>query len=162
MASRTPPVRGHARGVDGGALGDSTLGAQHAGAGAAPPFDVLMYNEAGEVTECALANVALQDAPGVATWSTPPIECGLLAGVMRGELLRRGMLRERVISVDELRRAVRAGRRLVAFNALRGVYEVELLLAAGKAKPADTQASRPRWPETACTPCPWVSTPCRL
>ena len=24
-----------------------------------PPFDVLMYNEAGEVTECSIANIAL-------------------------------------------------------------------------------------------------------
>ena len=39
-------------------------------------------------------------------------------------------LRERPIYLDELRAALRAGRRLVAFNAMRGVYELELTAEA--------------------------------
>ena len=102
-----------------------------------PPFDVLMYNEAGEVTECSIANIALEDAPsaaagagegGVSRWATPPIECGLLPGVMRAELISQGAIYERVLLVDEVVAAVRAGRKLVAFNSVRGVYTLDLVL----------------------------------
>ena len=36
---------------------------------------------------------------------TPPISCGLLPGTMRAEMLDRGEIIERVITVDALRRA---------------------------------------------------------
>ena len=39
--------------------------------------------------------------PGV----TPPVECGLLAGTMRAELLEAGTITERRIAVEELRAA---------------------------------------------------------
>jgi para-aminobenzoate synthetase/4-amino-4-deoxychorismate lyase len=64
--------------------------------------DVILWNERQEVTESTVANVVVEIA-GV-RW-TPPVECGLLAGTYRAELLERGEIRERVISVDELRAA---------------------------------------------------------
>ena len=91
---------------------------------AAKPFDVLLYNEAGELTECCIANVALEDGRG--GWATPPPECGLLPGVLRAELLMAGALYEAVVTLDELIAALRDGRRLVAFNSLRGVYLIRL------------------------------------
>ena len=109
-----------------------------------PPFDVLLYNEAGEVTECALANIALQDADVADRWSTPPLDCGLLPGVMRRELLGSERLHERPIYVDELRAALRAGRRLVAFNALRGVYEVELTFGSAHTHAPQRPVAQPR------------------
>ena len=101
------------------------------GAGAAAGvFDVLMHNEAGEVTECSIANVAMRDdARGV--WLTPPADCGLLEGTARAELLRRGALEEAVIGVAQAAAAAREGR-LVAFNAVRGVYRIELVEGASR------------------------------
>ncbi len=65
--------------------------------------DVLLWNSRGELTEACLANVVVElDGDGLLT---PPRSCGLLAGVFREELLRRGELRERVIRVEDLRRA---------------------------------------------------------
>ena len=99
------------------------------GAGAAV-FDVLMHNEAGEVTECSIANVAMRDdARGV--WLTPPADCGLLEGTARAELLRRGALEEAVIGVAQAAAAALEGR-LVAFNAVRGVYRIELVEGASR------------------------------
>ena len=64
--------------------------------------DVILVNEAGEVTEATTANVVVRDGDGY--W-TPPIECGLLAGTFRGQLLERGAVRERRIAAEELRSA---------------------------------------------------------
>ena len=101
--------------------------ARSAGAAAlssAVVFDALLVNEAGEVTECAIANVALQGADG--QWCTPPLDCGLLAGTMRAALLEKGAMEERVITLDDVRAAQTAGRPLVGFNALRGVYRLRV------------------------------------
>ena len=54
---------------------------------------------------------------------TPHRESGLLAGVMRAELLARGEIRERPVRVAELGRA----RRLWLVNAVRGWVPVRLL-----------------------------------
>ena len=64
--------------------------------------DVLLTNTAGRITESTIANVAvLLDA----TWWTPPIEDGLLAGIGRAVALEDGRIRERSITVEELREA---------------------------------------------------------
>lgn len=82
-------------------------------------FDVLLWNEEGELTEFTIGNlVAELDGE---RW-TPPRESGLLAGVMRAELLERGELRERVLRVEDLRRATR----LWLVNAVRGCVPVRL------------------------------------
>ncbi len=64
--------------------------------------DVVLVNERGEATETTIANLAVL-LGGV--WYTPPVECGLLAGVERGRLVERGVLRERVLGVEDLGRA---------------------------------------------------------
>ncbi len=64
--------------------------------------DVILWNERGEVTESTIANVVVE-MDGVQY--TPPVECGLLAGTYRAELLGRGEIRERVITREELRSA---------------------------------------------------------
>jgi len=61
--------------------------------------DVLLWNERGELTETTLANVVV-DIGG--RRFTPPVSCGLLAGVQRGELLAGGEITERVIRLEEL------------------------------------------------------------
>jgi para-aminobenzoate synthetase/4-amino-4-deoxychorismate lyase len=64
--------------------------------------DVLLVNEQAQVTESTIANVVA--AIGGERW-TPPLECGLLPGVFRAELLRRGEVRERVLTPHDLRQA---------------------------------------------------------
>ncbi|HYV97535.1 MAG TPA: aminodeoxychorismate synthase component I [Gemmatimonadaceae bacterium] len=71
--------------------------AEHPGA-----FDVLLWNEDGELTEFTIGNLVVE-LDG-ARW-TPPRECGLLGGVFREELLERGEIHERVLRADDLARA---------------------------------------------------------
>lgn len=61
--------------------------------------DVIFTNERGEVTEAANANVVARIGGELVT---PPIECGLLAGTFREELLALGQVRERIITREEL------------------------------------------------------------
>lgn len=81
---------------------------------ACPAYDdVLLWNEAGELTESCRANVVLRlDGERV----TPPVRSGLLPGVYRAWLLQTGRVREQVIRVADLARC--EGLWLV--NALRG------------------------------------------
>jgi para-aminobenzoate synthetase/4-amino-4-deoxychorismate lyase len=66
--------------------------------------DVVLWNERGEVTETTIANLVVElDGERV----TPPVECGLLAGVFRSHLIDQGLVRERRLALDELRRASR-------------------------------------------------------
>jgi para-aminobenzoate synthetase/4-amino-4-deoxychorismate lyase len=80
--------------------------------------DVLLWSDRGEVTESTIANlVAKIDGCLV----TPPIDCGLLAGTFRADLLDRGEISERVITVDELPTA----EALYLINSVQGWREVE-------------------------------------
>ena len=80
--------------------------------------DVLLWNEKGEVTESTIANlVARIDGELV----TPPVECGLLNGTFRAELIERGELHERVIRVDELAHV----EALFLINSVQGWRDVE-------------------------------------
>jgi len=87
--------------------------------GAPDAFDVLLYNEDGEVTEGTFGNIAYE-LDG--TWYTPPVECGLLPGTLRSRLIRQGELRERVLHRTEIDRVTR----WCWFNGLRGVIPVVL------------------------------------
>lgn len=81
--------------------------------------DVLLWNARGELTETTRASlIAVID--GIAV--TPTLACGLLPGVMRGELLTRGDVEERVLRADDLRRASA----IWLVNSLRGRIEVTL------------------------------------
>jgi para-aminobenzoate synthetase/4-amino-4-deoxychorismate lyase len=75
--------------------------------------DVILWNTRGEITESTIANVIVE-IDGV-RW-TPPRTCGLLAGVGRGLLLDSGTVRERVLTVTELKAATRVS----LVSALRG------------------------------------------
>eukprot|EP00128_Syssomonas_multiformis_P007922 Colp12_sorted_trinity150504_noHs@6927 len=103
---------------------------ERAGVGENGIFDVIMFNKDGDITECSIANIAMEviEGNGDVVWVTPPISAGLLPGVLREELLAQGLLRERPISVEELKAAAQAGRRIKCFNSLRGEYFVELKL----------------------------------
>ncbi len=81
--------------------------------------DVLLYNTAGEVTESTLANVALES--GGILW-TPPVECGLLPGTLRAEMVAEGSLVERRVTVEEARGASS----LYLLNSVRGIWPATL------------------------------------
>ncbi len=64
--------------------------------------DVILYNEKGEITESCIANVViLQEGRLV----TPPLNCGLLNGVYRAQLLADGKITEGIISIAALKDA---------------------------------------------------------
>jgi para-aminobenzoate synthetase/4-amino-4-deoxychorismate lyase len=88
-------------------------------AGHPEAFDVLLWNEDGELTEFTIGNVVVE-LDG-ARW-TPPLDSGLLAGTMRAELLARGAIAERVIRLADLARATR----LWLVNSVREEVEVRL------------------------------------
>jgi para-aminobenzoate synthetase/4-amino-4-deoxychorismate lyase len=83
-------------------------------------FDVLLWNEEGEVTEFTTGNLVIERAGE--RW-TPPLDCGLLAGTLRAELLDRGEIRERVLS----RADVVAAQRCWLINSVRGWVPVEFV-----------------------------------
>jgi para-aminobenzoate synthetase/4-amino-4-deoxychorismate lyase len=87
---------------------------------AAPGFDdVLLYNEAGEVTETTLANVAIEK-DGVLL--TPPVRCGLLAGTYRAWMLDERRLLEQVLSIDE----VLGSDAVYLMNSVRGMHRIRV------------------------------------
>lgn len=100
------------------------------GAEAPGAFDVLLWNEEGELTEFTSGNVVLEVDGG--RW-TPPRACGLLAGTFRAVLLREGEVAERVLTKDDLARAARVW----FVNGLRGWVEVSLRPARSISYPND-------------------------
>ncbi|OZI26602.1 aminotransferase [Bordetella genomosp. 9] len=91
-------------------------------------FDAVLCNERGELCEGSRTNVYLQMG---GTWFTPPVDCGCLPGVQRAALLDAGLVQERILYEDDMRRASR----IRLSNALRGWMDVEFRLGA-KAAPA--------------------------
>ncbi len=103
-------------------------------------FDEIFFNEKGELSEGARSNIILQINGKL---FTPPVECGLLAGVLRGELLKnrikastlrplgekvpegrmRGKkLTEKNLYLDDLKNA----EKIFCINSVRGVVEVQI------------------------------------
>ncbi|MFO7767619.1 MAG: chorismate-binding protein, partial [bacterium] len=82
--------------------------------------EVLLWNRRGELTEASRANVVAEIG---GRHVTPPREAGLLAGVLRAELLERGEIEEAPITVEEAGRADR----LWLISSLRGRREVRLV-----------------------------------
>jgi para-aminobenzoate synthetase / 4-amino-4-deoxychorismate lyase len=82
-------------------------------------FDMIFCNDRGEVTEGGRSNVfAKLDG----RWYTPPLDAGVLPGVMRGVLIEERSAQQRVLTVDDLRQA----EELMICNALRGALRARL------------------------------------
>ena len=81
---------------------------------AAEADEVLLLNERGEVCEGTITSLFLDDGSGIL--KTPPLASGLLAGVLREELLETGRAVEQALRVDDL-----AGGTLLVGNSLRGL-----------------------------------------
>jgi para-aminobenzoate synthetase/4-amino-4-deoxychorismate lyase len=83
-------------------------------------FDVLLWNAKREATELTRGNLVVElDGRRV----TPPLDCGLLPGTLRGELLEVGEIEEHVVTLADVQRASR----LWFINALRGWVPITLV-----------------------------------
>jgi para-aminobenzoate synthetase/4-amino-4-deoxychorismate lyase len=82
--------------------------------------DVLLWNDRGELTESSVANVVVEVG---GQRLTPPLACGVLAGVERARAIAEGRAREAVVRLADLR----PGQRLWLVSSLRGVREARLV-----------------------------------
>lgn len=80
-------------------------------------FDCLLVNERDEITEGSFTNVFADFGDGM---MTPPIECGLLPGVLRQSLIASGKAREGILRTSDLDSA----KALYVGNSLRGLIPV--------------------------------------
>lgn len=105
--------------------------------------DVLLVNEAGEVTESCLANVVFQRAGRL---YTPPVRCGLLDGTLRRTLVAAGELSEAPLPLAQLRDC----EALWLINSVRGWMKIDQdrWVLAEDACPLTAQSA------TRCTPLP--------
>ena len=82
-------------------------------------FEEIQVNEQGELTEGIFTNIAIELNGKL---YTPPIECGLLNGTYRSELINSGKLEEKILYPKDLKCADR----IFCFNSVRKMIEVEL------------------------------------
>jgi para-aminobenzoate synthetase / 4-amino-4-deoxychorismate lyase len=82
--------------------------------------DVVLHNSRGELTETATGNLVLEIG---GSRFTPPVEAGLLPGVMREWLLAEGRVAIRSLTVEDLQRADR----IFVINSVRGCREAHLI-----------------------------------
>lgn len=82
--------------------------------------EVILANARGEICEGTITNVFADFGDGVL--ATPRLDCGLLPGVLRAELLDEGRAREAIYSLDDLKSA----RALFVGNSLRGLIPAKL------------------------------------
>ncbi|MBB3964778.1 aminotransferase class IV [Rhizobium metallidurans] len=83
--------------------------------------EVLMLNERGEACEGTITSIFLDDGSGLLR--TPPISCGLLAGVLRTELICQRKARVGRITRDDLKTG-----KLYVGNSLRGLIPAKIVL----------------------------------
>ncbi|MDX3976607.1 MAG: aminotransferase class IV [Shinella sp.] len=81
--------------------------------------EVLLLNERGELCEGTITSLFLDDGTGIL--KTPPLASGLLAGVLRQELLESGKAVERVLRPEDLTRGT-----IFVGNSLRGLIRGSL------------------------------------
>lgn len=79
-----------------------------------PEYDeIVLWNPDRYLTEAMTANIVVEVGSRAVT---PPLECGLLAGTFRAELLEKKDISEEKVSIEYLRRV----RRLWLINSVRG------------------------------------------
>jgi len=95
--------------------------------------DVLLWNEQGEITESTLANVVVLRQQ---RWVTPPVDCGLLAGTFRAELLAQGRIEEETVELQDLTSL----ESVYLINSVRQWIDTELDITSS-VPPAETRPS---------------------
>ena len=94
----------------------TTVRSQYERASAGGTGEVILWNPQGQVTESAIANVVVELG---GARITPPVECGLLPGTFRAELLGRGEIQEGTVTIDDFR----AAKKVWLINSVRGWRE---------------------------------------
>ncbi|CDX11339.1 conserved hypothetical protein [Mesorhizobium sp. ORS 3324] len=82
--------------------------------------EVLLANERGELCEGTITNLFADFGDDVL--ATPRLDCGLLPGVLRGELLDEGRAAEAIYTFDDLKSA----KAIFVGNSLRGLIPAQL------------------------------------
>jgi para-aminobenzoate synthetase/4-amino-4-deoxychorismate lyase len=82
--------------------------------------EVILWNEAGEITEGTISNIVV-DLGGVLF--TPPVNCGLLNGTFRQYLVQNGKIHERRISITDLHN----NRKIYLINSVRHWQEAKII-----------------------------------
>lgn len=82
-------------------------------------FDEIFFNEKGELTEGARSNLVLQIDGEL---FTPPVECGLLNGILRQKMIDDKKVKEKKLYLDDLKKA----EKIFCINSVRRVVEVEV------------------------------------
>ncbi|MGJ7912551.1 aminodeoxychorismate synthase component I [Neobacillus sp. LXY-1] len=67
-------------------------------------FDVLLWNESGELTEFTNGNIVIEMD---GQYWTPPVESGLLAGTYRNRLIKSGKIHEKILTKADLKKCTR-------------------------------------------------------
>ena len=80
-------------------------------------YDEIFFNAKGELTEGARSNIVLQINGNL---YTPPVQCGLLNGVFRQELLKNNKCTEKILYKKDLEKA----EKIFCVNSVRGMVEV--------------------------------------
>lgn len=82
-------------------------------------FDEIFFNEKGELTEGARSNITLEIGGEL---FTPPVNCGLLNGILRQEMLKQGKIKEKKLYLEDLKHA----KKVFCINSIRGKVEVKV------------------------------------
>lgn len=82
-------------------------------------YDRIFFNEKEELTEGTRTNIILKIGGKL---YTPPVECGLLAGIFRQDMLKKGLVKEKILYKKDLLNA----EKIYCANSVRGLKEVRL------------------------------------
>lgn len=82
-------------------------------------FDCIFFNQKGELTEGARSNLVLKINND---FFTPPVNVGILNGVMRQKMLKSKKLKEKVLYKEDIYKA----QKIFCINSIRGMVEVFL------------------------------------
>ena len=82
-------------------------------------FDMIFYNQKGEITEGSRSNIVCEMK---GRFCTPHSQSGLLQGTLRNVLLDSGLIFEKRLTIKHLHKADR----IFALNSVRGIVQVEL------------------------------------
>lgn len=82
-------------------------------------YDEIFFNEKDELTEGARTNIVIETEEGL---FTPPVQCGLLNGVLRQKLINENKIKKKILYKKDLVNA----KKIYCINSVRGMKEVKL------------------------------------